>query len=80
MSNKNCCLIKTLSGSKIIKYGIEEDLTNKVQSNKNLCDINIDEVKYKPENFIINILEKDDLDISEDILWEGEPIGTLVHN
>ena len=77
MSNKNCCLIKTLSGSKIIKYGIEEDLTNKVQSNKNLCDINIDEVKYKPENFIINILEKDDLDISEDILWEGDPIGTI---
>ena len=77
MSNKNTNLVKTLSGSKIMKFGIEEDLTNKVQSNKNLCDINIDEVKYKIENFIINIFENENLNIKEDIFWEGEIIGTI---
>ena len=77
MSNKKNSLIKTLSGSKIMKFGIEEDLTNKVQSNKNLCDFNIDQVKYKIENFIINILDNEDLKITEDIYWEGEPIGTI---
>ena len=77
MSNKKNSLIKTLSGSKIMKFGIEEDLTNKVQSNKNLYDYNIDQVKYKIENFIINILDNEDLNITEDIYWEGEPIGTI---
>ena len=77
MSNKNSGLIKTLSGSKIMKYGIEEDLTNKVQSNKELCDINLEEIKYKIENFIVNLIETQNLNITEDIFWEGEPIGTI---
>ena len=77
MSNKNGYLIKTLSGSKIMKFGIEEDLTNKVQSNKNLRDFNLDEFKYKTENFIIKVFENETLDVTEDIFWEGESIGTI---
>ena len=77
MSNKKSSLLKTLSGSKILKDGIEEDLTNKVNSDKNLTNINIEQVKYKPEIFIINILSSENLNISEDIFWEGENIGTI---
>ena len=56
MSNKKSGLLKTLSGSKILKDGIEEDLTNKVNSNQNLANINIEQVKYKTEIFFTNIL------------------------
>ena len=53
MSNKKSGLLKTLSGSKILKDGIEEDLTNKVNSNQNLANINIEQVKYKTEIFLL---------------------------
>ena len=76
MSNKKSSLLKTLSGSKILKDGIEEDLT-KINSNKNLANMNIEQVKYKTELFIINILAGENLNISEDIVWEGENIGTI---
>ena len=77
MLNKNNGLVKTLSGSKILKFGIEEDLTNKVQSHTNIYDFNIDPIQYKIENYIINIFNSENLEIIEDIYWEGEPIGNI---
>ena len=77
MSNKKSGLLKTLSGSKILKDGIEEDLTNKVNSNQNLANINIEQVKYKTEIFFTNILANEHLNITENIFWEGDNIGTI---
>ena len=80
MSNKKNSLVKTLSGSKIIKFGIEEDLTNRAQSNKNLCDINLDEIQYRIETFIINIFQSENLNLIEEIYWEGDIIGAIELN
>ena len=77
MSNKKNSLIKTLSGSKIMKFGIEEDLTNKAQSNKNLININKNEIPYRIQNLIINLLHKENIIFNEEIYWEGESIGNV---
>ena len=82
MSNKKNSLIKTLSGSKIMKYGIEEDLTNKAQSNKNLYNINLkdNELTNRIQNLIINLLQNETLCFTEEIYWEGESIGNIEVN
>ena len=82
MSNKKNSLIKTLSGSKIMKYGIEEDLTNKAQSNKNLYNINLkdNELTNRIQNLIINLLQNETLCFTEEIYWEGESIGSIEVN
>ena len=79
MSNKKNSLIKTLSGSKIMKCGIEEDLTNKAQSNKNLYNINLkdNELTNRIQNLIINLLQNENLCFKEEIYWEGESIGNI---
>ena len=77
MSKKKNGLIKTLSGSKIFKFGIEQDLTNKVQSNKNLYNINNNEIQYRTQNLIINIFETANLTFNEEIFWEGDLIGNI---
>ena len=82
MSNKKNSLIKTLSGSKIMKCGIEEDLTNKAQSNKNLYNINLkdNELTNRIQNLIINLLQNENLCFTEEIYWEGESIGNIEIN
>ena len=80
MSNKKNTLIKTLSGSKIMKFGIEEDLTNKVQSNKNLHNINNNDFQYKIQNLIINFFGNENLKFQESIYYEGELIGNVELN
>ena len=82
MSNKKNSLIKTLSGSKIMKFGIEEDLTNKAQSNKNLFNININdnELTNRIQNLTINLLQNENLIFTEEIYWEGESIGNIEVN
>ena len=80
MSNKKNGLTKTLSGSKIMKFGIEEDLTNKVQSNKNFNIINNNDFQYKIQNLIINFFENENLKVKEAIYWEGELIGNIEIN
>ena len=81
MSNKKNGMAKSLSGSKIMKFGIEEDLTNKHQSNKNLYNINSNnEFQCRIQNLTINLFESDILVFNEEIYWEGELIGTIEIN
>ena len=77
MSNKKNGLIKTLSGSKIMKFGIEQDLTNKVQSNKNLCNIKDNEIRCGTQHLTINLFETGEMRFNEEIYCEGESIGSI---
>ena len=76
MSNKRNGLVKTLSGSKIMKFGIEQDLTNKVHSNKNLFNIN-NEIQYRTQNLTLNLFENGNMTFNDEIYWEGEVIGNI---
>ena len=80
MSNKKNSLIKTLSGSKIMKFGIEQDLSNRAQSNKNLYNINNNEIQYRIQNLTLNLFISENLNCTEEIYWEGELIGNMELN
>ena len=80
MSNKKNGLVKSLSGSKIMKFGIEEDLTNKAQSNRNLYNINNNEIQCRIQNLIISLFESENLVFNEEIYWEGDLIGDIEIN
>ena len=80
MSNKKNGLVKSLSGSKIMKVGIEEDLTNKVQSNRNLYNVNNNEIQSRIQNLIISLFESENLIFNEEIYWEGDLIGDIEIN
>ena len=80
MSYKKNDFVKTFSGSKIMKYGIEEDLTNKAQSNKNLFNINNNEFQYKSQNLNINFFQNENLTYKNEIYCEGELLGNIEIN
>ena len=78
MSNKKNGFVKTLSGSKIMKCGVEEELTYKAfQHNKNVIGINHKEIQSKSQNLILNFFESESLTYSHEIYFEGELLGNI---
>lgn len=80
MSYKKNDLVKTFSGSKIMKYGIEKELSNKAQSNNNLLNINNNEFQYKRENLNIKFFQNENLTYKNEIYCEGELLGNIEIN
>ena len=80
MYNKKNGIIKTFSGTKIMRYSLEEELTNKPQSNKNTLNINNKEIHYKSQILNINFFENEFLTYTNEIYWEGELLGNIEIN
>ena len=81
MTNKKNGFEKTLSGSKIMKCGVEEDLTYKAfKSNKNIYNNNHNEIQYKSQNLNLNLFESESLTYNHEIFFEGELLGNIEIN